>query len=108
MAVFVQITDASVETGQSGVNKAGKAYTIPDKQKAWLHQGEDFPTGFKVPVPEGKSPYKPGFYVLKGMCFEPGEYGLRFQDRGIELQPLEEGIAELSGVKAPPPADKGK
>ena len=96
--VRVEVTDEAVIPGRSGNNDRGP-WTIPPKQPCYLWQGDRYPTRIEIAVPN-TGPRRPGFYLLGGVPFKVGVQGTRvtvqFDDRGIDLIPLEEVAQALS------------
>lgn len=99
--VRVEITDEPIIPGRSGV-KDGKPWSIPNKQPAYLWQGDRYPTRIEIPSPD-KGPYRPGMYLLAGVPFKTGvvagRVAVQFDDRGLTLVPVE-ALQALKGAKA--------
>ena len=100
--LHVEIADSPIVSGRSGISsKTNQPYTIPDKQTAALHFGGPFPHPVEIAIPEGKSPYKPGLYLLTGKdVVRPGANGPTVNLRDAELIALEE-VAQLLGSNKP-------
>lgn len=99
MFLFVEIADAPVIPGNSGISaRTNKPYTIPSKQQAALHSGSAFPHPFQIAVPEKEGPYKPGRYLIAGDdIVRSGEYGPQISMRDIRLVPFEEAAKVMTG-----------
>lgn len=99
--LHVEIADAPIISGRSGISKSNQPYTIPDKQNAALHFGGAFPHPVQIAIPDGKSPYKPGLYLLTGAnLIVPGDRGPQVNLRDAELVALDEVAGALSGKPA--------
>lgn len=99
--IYVEVADEPVITGRPYQDKStGVTKPAISKQHAYLHLGARYPVPFKTIVPES-GPYRPGFYLLGGPVFKPGDYdGLAFFDRALELVPIAEAAKAL-GTLAP-------
>ena len=99
--LHVEIADAPIVTGRSGISsKTNQPYTIPDKQSAALHFGGAFPHPVEIPIPQGKSPYKPGLYLLTGSdLVRPGPNGPMVNLRDAQLIGLDEVKEMLTNSK---------
>ena len=99
--IRVEITDEPLATFPARPKKDGSGMTAPrSKQKAYLHQGNAYPTPFEISVAGEASPYKPGMYLLGGQVFSPGEWNsLKFNDRELDLVPVSDALAELGRAK---------
>ena len=97
--VRVEVLAEAIIEGRSGV-KDGRAWVIPPKQACAIWQDELFPTRLEVPVPDS-GPYKPGMYLLAGRPLKVAAANNRvvvsFDDRAVQLVPLEEAFASLGG-----------
>jgi len=91
--IKVEITAEPIEQGRSYQDKqTGFTKQTAAKQKAYLHAGLAYPTPFSVAVPEA-GPYRPGFYLLAGDCFKPGQFGLDFRMNKLELVSIDDALA---------------
>jgi len=99
--VRVEIASEPVIPGKSGISqKTNKPYTIPTKQKAYMHGVARYPVEFEVAVQEENGPYRPGFYLLGGECFVTDQYGLQFSDRDLILVSFDDAAKQLVEPKA--------
>ncbi|WP_417794771.1 single-stranded DNA-binding protein [Terasakiella pusilla] len=98
--LYVEVANAPIVKGRSGISKSNQPYTIPDKQTAALFFGGQFPHPVEIPVPEGKSPYQPGLYLLTGAkLVRPGANGPEINLRDAELVSFEVASEALSKAK---------
>jgi len=69
----------------------------PSKQQGYLHQQMKYPTPFRFNVPE-EGPVQPGWYMIAGNAFQPGQYGLDFRGKELRFLPLADGLAQLQAI----------
>lgn len=90
LPAIIEITPEPIEPGATYEGR-----TSPSKQHAYLHQDQHYPMPFKLNVDDNAGPHKPGFYMLAGKCFQPGQYGLDFRGKQIRLIPMADAVAAL-------------
>lgn len=93
--INIEISTKPIIAGRSGIStKNGQPYSIPSKQIAYIHQGDDYPSKLEVVVPD-TGPYRPGRYLLAGEAFVPTERGVRFDDRAVALVSVSDALKQL-------------
>lgn len=100
--LHVEVLDEAIEPGRNYTDKSnGMQKLLPGKQKAYLWNGiSAYPIPFKMDVDPVGGPFRPGFYLIAGECFSPGEYDrLKFDSRKFQLIPMDIAIGALSGAK---------
>jgi len=98
--IRVEVADEPVRSIASRPKKDGSGMTMPVTfQKAYIHQGNAYPTPFEIKVRAGESPYKPGLYLMGGEVFKTaGDFGnLKFSDFDFVLVPVADALAMLGG-----------
>jgi hypothetical protein len=98
MLAYVEITSDEIDF-REGRNDNG--YWSVRRQKAFMHQGEPYPTPFEVALEEKQQPYNPGKYVLAGGSFRLGKYGLEL-GRNVKLLPVSDALAKLGDLNRGP------
>lgn len=106
--VLVEIDGTGIEQGKTYQDKAtGATKPLPGRQTAFVWQGGRYPAEVSIEIPEGKPPYRPGFYFLGGAIFAAGDYGrINFKgSRAMVLVSVDEvfdraALASDSGKKA--------
>lgn len=106
--VLIEVSDEAIEAGRPFTDKStGMVKPAVAKQKCYLHSGNRYPVGFKQRVDDASGPHRPGFYLLAGDVFKPGEYdGLKFNDRQLQLVPLAQDVLVQLGELIKPPVSK--
>lgn len=97
--VLVEIDGAGIEQGKTYTDKAtGAVKPLPGRQTAYVWQGGRYPAEVSIEIPEGKPPYRPGFYFLGGALFAAGDYGrINFKgSRALQLVASDELLDRLA------------
>lgn len=97
--IIVEIPALAIIPPRSGKSKTGSDYSIGAKQVADFHNSGRHVIAGEVMVPDS-GPYRPGLYLLGGPCFAPGEYGVKFVDRGLQLVPIEDALKAIQSFMA--------
>lgn len=93
--IFVEVDDEPIIPATTYTNN-GTPRLVPAKQRCYLWGGKKYPVEFTVVVDDAKGPLRPGKYLLGGPVFSPGQYGLEFRGKALELIPAEEALKALT------------
>lgn len=100
--IHVEIANEPVIEGKPFQDKAtGMMKPGTAKQNAYLHDGKRYPTPFQIKVPE-KGPYRPGYYLMTGEVFKPGQYGLDYRGADLTLTAFEEAAKFIASAAKQP------
>lgn len=106
--IVVEIDGSGIEQGRTYTDKTtGAVKPLPGKQTGFIWQGGKYPVEVAIDIPNGSSPYRPGFYFLGGPIFSAGDYG-RVQFKGMRELALVDAsvfvdaltVADSKAVKA--------
>jgi hypothetical protein len=99
--ILVEIDGSGIEQGRTYTDKTtGTTKPLRGRQNGFVWQGARYPLQVSIDIPEGKSPYRPGTYLMSGALFESGKFG-RIEFRGtrdMQLIPLSEAVPALAAA----------
>lgn len=101
--LLLEIDGSGVDQGKTYTDKStGQVKPLPGRQTAYLWQGGKYPVEVAIEFPEGKPPYRPGWYVLGGSIFAAGDYGrVNFKGtRSLQLVAVDEVLDRLAVAAA--------
>lgn len=101
--IVVEVDGSGIKQGRTYTDKnTGATKPLPDQQTGFIWQGSKYPVEVSLDVPEGKAPYRPGFYFLGGPIFGAGDYG-RVNFKGMrELDLVDVSLVlDSLGIDAP-------
>lgn len=73
--IRIEIESTQILSRSGTSSRTGKPYEIREQNALLFREGERYPDKIRIPVPEGRSAYQPGAYMLHDSSFSVSRFG---------------------------------